>query len=738
MKGSIVLETSTFGSSPFHAATRAARRLVLRLTAKLRCGRLVVIDPLGRHEFGAVSSAFPQEVVLRVHDLSFYAQVALRGSLGAGESYVAGHWSATDLVTLVRMFLHDTDVAEQMDGRLAKLVQPLYRAAHSLRRNTKQGSRRNIGAHYDLGNDFYALFLDPTLSYSAAIFERPDTTLEEASIAKLERVCLKLDLKPNDHLLEIGTGWGALALHAASRFGCRVTTTTVSREQHALASRRVQDAGLGDRVQVLFSDYRDLQGRFDKIVSIEMIEAVGHEYYDLFFRRLSELLTPEGTALLQSITITDQRYETAKDAVDFIKCYVFPGSCIPSLTALLSHATRSSQLTLTHMEDITPHYARTLQLWRKRFLEAQGEVLALGHDQRFVRLWDFDLAYCEAGFRERYIGDVQLMLSNPRYRGAPPCPPRPPSRPRTSTETENASLAGSALPGPVARLRRQLGRRPFLASGSTGCGARVGRRRRSVCLLVWRTARRAGAERSRGRRAVLHRRRLGRGDVGSELVQRGDFGRASEVDVSAGSILVWAGAAVSVLMTLMFLVERRRRDASHVDVAWAGSIGGLAVLYAWAAPNGVRGAFVAALALARSLRLAGYLLFNRVLGKAEDGRYRALREEWGEPNGGKFFVVFQIQALLAFVFSLPLWVAVMNPAPAPRLWEWMALGVWAISILGETVADRQLASFRARPDARGKTCRVGLWRYSRHPTTSSSGWAGGLGWSAPSAVPGLA
>ncbi len=432
MKESIVLDAGTASRAGRGAFDRLARGALLGLVAKLRHGRLVIIDSLGRHAFGAPTAEFPVDIVLRVHDLAFWGQVALRGTLGVGESYVAGQWSSSDVVGLVRLFIHDPELSDRLDGRLARLVQPLYRATHALRRNTQSGSRRNIGAHYDLGNDFYALFLDPTLSYSAALFEQPTASLEEASLAKLERVCRKLDLLPTDHLLEIGSGWGALALHAASRFGCRVTTTTLSREQHALALRRVADAGLSDRVTVLLCDYRELSGRFDKAVSIEMIEAVGHEYYDVFFRRLSDVLKPSGVALLQSITIADQRYEATKDAVDFIKRYVFPGSCIPSVTALLASATRASDLSLLHLEDITPHYARTLELWRQRFLAAREDVLALGHSERFLRLWEFYLAYCEAGFRERYIGDVQLVLAKPGYRGTPPVPATPtdPTPPR--------------------------------------------------------------------------------------------------------------------------------------------------------------------------------------------------------------------------------------------------------------------------------------------------------------------
>jgi cyclopropane-fatty-acyl-phospholipid synthase len=297
-----------------------------------------------------------------------------------------------------------------MESGPARAAAPLRAAAHWLRRNTRAGSRRNIAAHYDLGNDFFALFLDASMMYSCALFEDPAATLAEAQRAKLDAVCRKLALGPGDHVLEIGTGWGGFALHAASRYGCRVTTTTISRNQHELARERVRAAGLEARVTLLLEDYRDLRGRYDKLVSIEMIEAIGHQYFGEFFRRCDALLAPGGRMLLQAITIADQRYEAARDEVDFIKRYIFPGCCIPSVTALARAMTASSTLRIEHLEDIGPHYATTLARWRDNLLGNAARVRALGLPESFLRMWVFYLCYCEAGFAERALGDVQAVL----------------------------------------------------------------------------------------------------------------------------------------------------------------------------------------------------------------------------------------------------------------------------------------------------------------------------------------
>jgi cyclopropane-fatty-acyl-phospholipid synthase len=396
-----------------------AERLVRDRLTLLRDGVLTLVDGGRSARYGAPTERCRLQATVRVHDPRFYAELAFGGSVGAGESYMAGDWDADDLTAVMRILSVNRAVLDDLEGGLARLSAPLRRAAHALSRNTIDGSRRNIAAHYDVGNDFFGLVLDPTMLYSSAVFEYPGQSLHAAQLAKLDRICRKLALSPGEHLLEIGTGWGALALHAAREYGCRVTTTTISAEQHALAAERIAAAGLQDRITLLKTDYRELTGQYDKLVSIEMIEAVGHQWFDTFFARCAALLKAEGTMLLQAITIADQQYAAARDSVDFIKRHVFPGCCIPSLTALAQSMTQASDLRIVDLEDIGPHYATTLAAWRANLHARMAEVRALGYGETFTRLWDFYLAYCEGGFAERLLSDVQLVLARPGARGVP-------------------------------------------------------------------------------------------------------------------------------------------------------------------------------------------------------------------------------------------------------------------------------------------------------------------------------
>ncbi|MET0288198.1 MAG: cyclopropane-fatty-acyl-phospholipid synthase family protein, partial [Pseudoxanthomonas sp.] len=323
-----------------------------------------------------------------------------------------------DLVAMMRLLVRNRDRLDAMESGLARLGGWAMKALHQFARNTRTGSRRNIAAHYDLGNALFRLFLDDNLMYSSAIYTRDDESLEDASRRKLDRICQKLRLAPGVRVMEIGTGWGGFALHAAQNYGCHVTTTTISEEQYALASQRVREAGLEARVTLLKQDYRDLQGHYDRVVSIEMIEAIGHQYLDTYFTKIASLLTPHGEALVQAITIEDHRYLQARDSVDFIKRHIFPGSFIPSVSAMTAAIGRASDLRLFNLEDIGPSYALTLRDWRLRFMARLDEVRALGYDTRFIRMWEFYLAYCEAGFRERSIGDVHLWLTRPMARPA--------------------------------------------------------------------------------------------------------------------------------------------------------------------------------------------------------------------------------------------------------------------------------------------------------------------------------
>lgn len=394
-----------------------AKTLLHRQLENLTTGELILSDGSETRRFGQACEAFPVSARIEVDAPDFYGDTVYGGSLGAAEAYMAGAWRCSDLVGLIRIMVRNRHVIEGLDGGLSWISTPLRKLLHAWNRNTRDGSRRNIAAHYDLGNDFFKLFLDETMMYSCALFERPDMSLREASLAKLERICRKLDLKPGDHVLEIGTGWGGFALYAAERYGCHVTTTTISENQYRLAAERVQAAGLSDKIRLLKHDYRDLQGQYDKLVSIEMIEAVGYAYYPTFFRKCAELLKPDGLMLLQAITINDREYARAKDEVDFIKRHIFPGSCIPSVGALVQAAAQGSDLQLVSLDDIGPHYATTLRRWREAFLGQLDAVRAQGYSERFVRLWEYYLAYCEGGFEERALGDVHMTMAKPLYRG---------------------------------------------------------------------------------------------------------------------------------------------------------------------------------------------------------------------------------------------------------------------------------------------------------------------------------
>lgn len=354
---------------------------------------------------------------LEVVDPRFWTALVRGGDLGAAEAYMDGWWDSHDLAVLVRLMARNRDVMLGLSGTLATLHGWGAKLYHWGRDNTRIGSRRNIEEHYDLSNDFFALFLDESMTYSCALFETPEATLLEAQVAKIDRLCRKLQLKESDHLLEIGTGWGGLAIHAASVYGCRVTTTTISSEQHAEACRRVRAAGLEGQIEVLLKDYRDLEGRYDKIVSVEMIEAVGHRWVPKFFAACSQLLWADGLMALQAITIADRNYEAARDRVDFIQRYIFPGGAIPSVASLSQAVARASELTPLHTEDLGLHYARTLRLWRQSFEAHRDEILALGFSPRFLRCWRYYFCYCEGGFRERVIGNVQMLLAGPKFRG---------------------------------------------------------------------------------------------------------------------------------------------------------------------------------------------------------------------------------------------------------------------------------------------------------------------------------
>ncbi len=409
-------------TADFTKTTAGASRLdcwlrsrVLQRMAAVTHGQLVIDDALGEVRLGRDDGLLAR---VQVHDMKFWRLLATGGSVGAAESYMAGCWDSPDLVAVVQVLARNRDVLEDMESGGARLTGWLLGLWHAFNRNSLNGSRRNIAAHYDLGNDFFASWLDQRMMYSSALYLNENESLEQAQFNKLDRLCRKLQLKPEDHLLEIGTGWGGLAIHAAANYGCRVTTTTISREQYHYACAQVKAAGLDDRIELLMQDYRDLTGRYDKLVSVEMIEAVGHQYLDTYLGRIDSLLKPDGLAMLQAITIEDFRYARALKSVDFIKRYVFPGSFIPSVSAITGSMARATRLGLVELADLGPSYALTLKAWRKRFEGAGDEITALGFDETFRRRWRFYLAYCEGGFRERAISNAHVLLAGPAYRPA--------------------------------------------------------------------------------------------------------------------------------------------------------------------------------------------------------------------------------------------------------------------------------------------------------------------------------
>lgn len=396
--------------------SRQCRKLLHRTLANITAGHVLIVDPLGQNQFGP-SHDTALRVVVRIDDLRVYRQMLCGGTLAAAEAYLQGKWVCSDLTALLRIMAHNLESLQSIERQSAFWLAPVRRWQQWRTRNSRVGSRQNIAAHYDLSNQFFKLMLDPTMMYSAGIFEHPEATLEEASLAKLARICRKLNLSPESHVLEIGTGWGGFAEYAAKHYGCHVTTTTISQQQYEFAQRRIENAGLTKQVTLLQQDYRDLTGKYDHLVSIEMIEAVGREYLDAYFQQCSQLLKPNGTMLLQAITIPDERVNRYAGGVDFIQRYIFPGGFLPSYGLIAGALGRKTDLRIVHAEDFGPHYAQTLKAWRANFIDNLPRIRALGMDDYFLRMWEYYLAYCEAGFAERQIGVSQLVLSKPSHRG---------------------------------------------------------------------------------------------------------------------------------------------------------------------------------------------------------------------------------------------------------------------------------------------------------------------------------
>ena len=390
-------------------------KIVFTQLNKISIGSLSLQDGKSRHTFGDQKDKKLHAEIF-VHDPKFYRFVVFGGSIGSSEAFMSGYWSSPNLTNVIRIFAVNAHLTDELESKFNFLIRPFFRVVHYLNKNSQRNSKRNISAHYDLSNNFFKLFLDETMMYSSAIFKTRNQTLKAASLNKLDIICQKLNLKPTDHVVEIGSGWGGFAIFAAENYGCKVTTTTISQQQFSYTRDLINKKNLGEKITLLFEDYRNLKGKYDKLVSIEMIEAVGHHYYHEYFKKINTLLKPDGIALIQAITIRDQRYSQALQNVDFIQKYIFPGSCIPSVEIIQKNLTRETDMIISDLENINHHYAKTLNLWKKAFNKNQNKIIKLGFDERFIRMWNFYFSYCEGGFAERAINDFHILMSKPLNR----------------------------------------------------------------------------------------------------------------------------------------------------------------------------------------------------------------------------------------------------------------------------------------------------------------------------------
>ena len=391
------------------------KKIIHQRLSQIKDAHIIIKDGKSINKYGKPGNLSAK---INILDTVFYKNIILGGTIGASESFIRGEWSSPNLTNVIRVLARNTEAQDKLENLFTLLSQPFLKVMHKLNENSVRGSKKNISRHYDLSNDFFSLFLDKKMMYSSAIYKSRKTSLEDASTNKLDVICKKLNLKKTDHVIEIGTGWGGFAIYAAKNYGCKVTTTTISIEQYKFAKQKIKEAGLGKKIKVLLKDYRLLKGQYDKLVSIEMIEAVGYQFYDEYFKIIGQLLKNDGEALIQAITIKDQRYSKAIQSVDFIQKYIFPGSCIPSITAIQNSLTSSTDLVINDIRDIGHHYARTLADWRKRFLKNKQEIRKLGFDDKFLRMWLFYFAYCEGGFEEKVISDIHLHITKPGYRNS--------------------------------------------------------------------------------------------------------------------------------------------------------------------------------------------------------------------------------------------------------------------------------------------------------------------------------
>jgi cyclopropane-fatty-acyl-phospholipid synthase len=391
------------------------KKIVFNQLHKITKGTLTLKDASSSYTFGDQKNIKLHAEII-IHNPRFYRFVVFGGSIGCSEAYMSDYWSSPNLTNVIRLFAINPQLTDELESKFNILLKPFFRVIHRLNKNSQRNSKRNISAHYDLSNNFFKLFLDESMMYSSAIFKTRNQTLKAASLNKLDIICQKLNLKPTDHVVEIGSGWGGFAIFAAENYGCKVTTTTISQQQFSYTRDLINKKKLGKKITLLFEDYRNLEGKYDKLVSIEMIEAVGHHYYHEYFKKINTLLKPDGIALIQAITIRDQRYSQALQNVDFIQKYIFPGSCIPSIEIIQKNLTKETDMIISDLENINHHYAKTLNLWKKAFNKNQNKIIKLGFDERFIRMWNFYFSYCEGGFAERAINDFHILMSKPLNR----------------------------------------------------------------------------------------------------------------------------------------------------------------------------------------------------------------------------------------------------------------------------------------------------------------------------------
>lgn len=385
------------------------QRILFSLLSKISYGRISISDDTGIHVFEGSVHVDTHAVNVRINDRRVYSRILINGSLAAGETYFQGYWDVDDLTKLIEIIIKNTEIFSQIDGASSRMINLILRIAQAFKINDITRSKKNILAHYDLGNEFFMQFLDPSMMYSCALFEPANIGLAEASLNKIERICQKMRLQSSDHILEIGTGWGSFAFYAAQKYGCHVTTTTISDKQYAYVKQKIEHLGLKDKIELLNLDYRQLNGKYDKVVSIEMIEAIGYKYFDTFFRQCNALTKPNGLFFLQAILINDQAYDRARHEVDFIRKYIFPGGCLPSMGAIASSIAKHTQFQLINFNDIGPHYATTLHAWLNNFNEHITQIRQMNFSEEFIRMWRYYFCYCAAAFNQRYITDVHAL-----------------------------------------------------------------------------------------------------------------------------------------------------------------------------------------------------------------------------------------------------------------------------------------------------------------------------------------